>query len=129
MKDNWYPGLNLDYSPGFDFERTAKIVGVTQDQSLPDIDAVGEHAMITVIGEKRFDLDPTSWEGWRGFWNLGIGVNNVDMGDVKGPAEGGGTFDITTKTDTATVIVGNVGLIQQLGEQWSARYSVGFEHH
>ena len=126
LSDDWFLGVNLDHSPSFDFERTASVVGITQDQSKKDIDAVGSMFMITVVAERRYRMGD---DNWTGYWNLGGGFNQIDMDDVQGPVEGGGSFDIVTDIDTELVLVGGVGLMQQFGTQWSARYGLGFERH
>ncbi|MFT5220749.1 MAG: hypothetical protein ACI822_001493 [Gammaproteobacteria bacterium] len=114
LGDKWFLGVNLDHSPRFDFERTARIVGITQVQSQEVIDTVGSMLMITVVGERRYTMDDSNWTG---YWNRGGGFNQIDMGDVQGPVQGGGTFDIVTDVDTELAVVGGIGLMQQLGKQ------------
>ena len=46
-----------------------------------------------------------------------------------GPVEGGGTFDIETNTDTELIVLGSLGAIQRLGENWSIRYTATAELH
>jgi len=126
MNDEWYMGISLDHSPSFDFERTPRIVGISQDPAVKTIDAKGTMTMITLLAERRYpgESDNIKW-----FWNLGAGVNDVKVDDVRGPVEGGGTFDIVTSTDTEVVLLGGAGLIHDFSEAWSARYEITAEHH
>ena len=126
LSDGWYVGLTLDHSPAFDFERTSSIVGITQDPAVKDVDAVGTMTQFTAFFEKRY---PNEAGNLQWFWNLGAGFASVDFDDVSGPVQGGGTFDITTSTDTEPLITASVGVQQRLNESWSARYSLDLEHH
>ena len=122
----WYLGVAIDYSPGFDFEKTARTVGLKQDPGVADIDAVGTHLMITAFVERRY---PDSNSNFDYFWSLGAGINDINMDDVKGPLEGGGNFDINTKTDTEVVLVSSIGIHHKINENWSGRYEFSLDHH
>lgn len=126
ISNDWYLGVNLDYVPSFDFERTAKAVGIAQDPTLDVIDAVGTMLLVTVVAERRFKLGS---DNWTGYWNAGGGFAEVNMDDVQGPRQDSGTFDIETSIDTELLLVANIGLMQRINENWSARYEAGFEHH
>lgn len=123
LSDDWYLGFNLDHSPEFDFERPSRIVGIS---SVGEVDAIGTMTMLTVVGERRYAL---ASEGWTGFWNLGAGINEVDLDDADGDVEGGGSYDIETDVDTEFVLLGSAGWMQQIGENWSARYAFTAELH
>ncbi len=123
MTDHWYLEINLEHSPVFDFEVPATIVGIA---SAEEVDAVGSMTLLTVVGERRYRLES---EGLSWFWNLGAGIAEVDMDDAEGPRVGGGVYNIETDVDTEFVGVGNLGLIQRLGESWSARYALAAEMH
>jgi len=123
INDDWYLGINFDHSPEFDFERPAEILDIKSDS---EIDAVGTMTMLSVIAERRFALDSDSWSG---FWNLGAGINDIDMDDADGAIRGGGTYDIETDIDTELILLGGVGLLQQIGENWTGRYQLTAEHH
>jgi len=123
LDDDWYLGVNLDYSPKFDFERPADIVDIRSDL---EIDAVGSMLMVTVVGERRYALEA---EGWTGFWNLGAGFAEIDMDDADGAIRGGGNYDIETDIDTEFILLASAGWMQQLGKHWSARYTLSAESH
>lgn len=124
ISNEWYLGINIDHSPLFDFEDTAGLVDGLDEDGIVDADS--SHTMITVVGERRYEMDSA---GWTWFWNLGGGINEVDVDDVDGPLSGGGTYDIETDVDTETILIGNVGWIQRLGDTWSARYEITAEYH
>ena len=124
ISKEWYLGINIDHSPIFDFEDTAGLVDGLNEDGIVDADS--SHTMITVVGERRYSMDSANWTG---FWNLGGGINEVDVDDVTGPLKGGGTYDIETDVDTELILVGNVGWIQRLGDTWSARYEITAEYH
>lgn len=82
--------------------------------------------MLSLVAERRY-ASGNAGSSW--FWNLGAGLNAIDMDDVSGPVQGGGTFDITTDAGTEFVILGHAGWIQQLGDSWQARYALALEQH
>ena len=49
LSNDWYTGFVLDYSPDFDFEHTAAVVGVVQDPAVKVIDAIGTSTAITAF--------------------------------------------------------------------------------
>ena len=122
----WYLGVAIDYSPSFDFERTAQSVGLQQDPNVDPIDAIGTHLMISAFAERRY---PNSSGDIEYFWSLGAGINDIDMDDVQGPLAGGGSFNISTETDTELVIISSIGLQQKINKNWSARYAFSVDHH
>lgn len=126
LDNGWHLGFNVDYSPEFDFEEPYRIVGVRRQSGTPVVDAVGTMLLLTVIGEKRHALERP---GWSFFWNVGGGIADVDMDDADGSAAGGGSFDIETDAGTEFVLLGGVGLMQRLGDNWSARYEFTYEYH
>ena len=123
LNDDWFLGVNLEHSPEFDFEIPSRIVGI---RGTEQVDAVGSMTLLTVVAERRYLMESQKWS-W--FWNLGGGIAVVDMDDADGDRVGGGTYEIKTSADTELVIVGNLGLIQHLGKNWSARYELTSELH
>ena len=123
---DWYLGVAIDYSPSFDFEKTASRVGLKQDSNEADIDAVGTQLMISAFAERRY---PNSSGDIEYFWSIGAGINDTDIDDVKGPLEGGGTFNISTKADTELVIVSSIGMLHKINENWSGRYAFSLDQH
>lgn len=126
LSNDWYTGFVLDYSPDFDFEHTAAVVGVVQDPAVKVIDAIGTSTAITAFIERRYPSESGKFQ-W--FWNVGGGFANVDMGNATGPVQGGGTFNITTSAGTETLITGSVGIQQRINENWSARYAFSLDQH
>lgn len=123
LSEDWYLGINLDHSPEFDFETPGDLLGI---DTASEVDAIGTMITITAVAERRFELEA---QGWTGFWNLGGGINEVDLDDADGPIRGGGSYDIETSVDTEFVLVANAGWIQQINRQWSARYAFTYEYH
>ena len=61
-----------------------------------------------------------------GFKRLGY---VIDVDDVSGPLEGGGTFNITTDAGTETLLGIKLGIRQSLGDYWSANYALRYDYH
>jgi hypothetical protein len=99
ITNEWYLGINIDHSPIFDFEDTAGLVDGLDEDGIVDADS--SHTMITVVGERRYAMDSA---GWTGFWNLGGGINEVDVDDIDGPLKGGGTYDIATRLPPSIIV-------------------------
>lgn len=124
LNDEWWLGIELNVSSKFDFERPWKTVGLRQGEG-ETIDAVGSSAMLSVLAERRY-YTAGSNKTW--FWNAGLGINSVDIKDITGPTADGGVFDIKTDAGTETVLLGGIGLLHRLSEQWSARYEFAAEY-
>ncbi len=123
LSDDWYLGVSLEHSSKFDVERPNELLDIN---SVDEIDAIASMSMVTVVAERRYALESN---GWIGFWNVGAGIAEIDVDDADGDVEGGGRFDIETSPDTEFVLIGSVGLLQRLGENWSARYEATLEQH
>jgi len=124
ISEGWYLGYGLDYSSKFDFERPNNLLDI---KSETETDAVGSMTMVSLVAERRFELEA---DGWSGFWNLGAAFNEVDLDNAEGNIRGGGgTFDIETDVDTEFVLLGSAGWMQQIGKNLSARYTLAAEHH
>lgn len=124
LGDGWYLGFSLDHSPLFDFEDVAGLVDGVAEIGIVDADAT--HTLVSWTAEKRHAL---GLAGWNGFFNFGVGFNDVDVDDVDGPVAGGGRYDIATEVDTELVLLAGLGWMQRLGRNWSARYEIGAEYH
>lgn len=123
LSDDWYLGFSLENATDFDVERPNERVDI---DSVSETDALATMNMLTLVAERRYALDS---EGWIGFWNLGGGIADIDIDDADGDVKGGGRFDIEIDADTEYVLIGSVGAIQRLGENWSARYEATLEQH
>jgi opacity protein-like surface antigen len=123
LNNDWYLGVSVEHSSEFDVERPNELFGIN---SVSETDAVGSMTMLTAVAERRYAMESSNWT-W--FWNLGLGVADYDFDNGEGDIEGGGSFDIKVEADTETVLLGGIGLMQRLGENWSARYELGVEQH
>ena len=123
LSDDWYLGFSVEHSSEFDAERPNEKLDI---DSVSETDAVGSMTMFTAVAERRYAMESSNWT-W--FWNLGLGVTDIDVDNAEGDIEGGGRFDIKIDADTETVLLGGIGLMQRLGENWSARYELGVEQH
>lgn len=123
LNDDWYLGISIEHSPEFDVERPNELLDIG---SVSETDAIASMTMLTAVAERRYALDSSNWIG---FWNLGLGVADIDIDNGEGDIEGGGRFDIKVDADTETIVLGGIGLMQRLGENWSARYELGVERH
>ena len=62
------------------------------------------------------------------FWQIGPGISFVDVDDVGGPVQGGGTFDI--KTDAGTEILGSVGGgYRRHSGKWVTEIGARYDYH
>ena len=114
LDNGWIVGAALERKE-FDFERPARLLGITQDSSLEAIDALAEVTDISVWLERR-----DAWnERWAWFWQAGGGVGSSDVTTVSGPVQGGGTFRIVTDSSTDPFLLGGLGLRYEPGEHWS----------
>ncbi len=96
LGDDWALRFTLEQM-AYDFEAPAKIVGITQDPSVPTVDAPAISTGIGAWIERTYGGPDGANEF---FWGAGIGVATVDVDDASGPVQGGGTFDITTDAGT-----------------------------
>ena len=126
LSNEWYAGFTLDISPNFDFERTAAVVGITQDPSVEVIDAIGTSTALSGFIERRYQSESGNFQ-W--FWNVGAGMAKLDFDNATGPVQGGGNFDISTIADTEILITSSIGMQQQINDNWSARYSFSYDKH
>jgi hypothetical protein len=122
LKENWFVGVALDASD-FDFERPHKILGL----SAKTVDADASSTTVSAWIERRYDR-PGKRLDW--FWGAGLGFSSVDVDDVTGPTDAGGTFNIKTDVDTETVLLGSIGYRYPFANsQWSLQGALRIEQH
>ncbi len=126
LSNDWYVGFTLDYSPNFDFENTAAVVGIVQDPAVDAIDSVGSSSALTGFIERRYSSESVNFQ-W--FWNIGAGFATLDFKNATGPVQGGGSFDISTQADTEILITSSIGMQQHINQNWSARYTLSYDQH
>lgn len=125
INDQWFMDIELIHSEA-DFERPWKPLGLLQDPAVKTIDAVyTSNALLFHLGQ-NIEMDSTTLAA---YWTAGIGINSIDVDDVSGPLDGGGTFNITTDPGTETLLGMKVGIRQKLGINWSANYALRFDYH
>lgn len=123
LSDEWYLGFGIDVAHEFDVETPNELLDI---DGVGEVDALGTMILLTALAERRYAFESSNWSA---FWNLGFGIASVDVDDADGAVEGGGRYDIEIDADTETVLVGGVGLMQRLGENWSMRYEATVEQH
>lgn len=94
LNDRWLVGVGIDHSE-FDFERPALIAGLPADFSAGDVDASTTLTMLSVWIERVYGAGRA--REW--FWAAGFGGALVDVEDVTGALEGGGTYRLSTHFD------------------------------
>lgn len=125
LNEKWFMDIELILSEA-DFERPWQTLGLVQDPNEKTIDAVyTSTALLFHFGQNIAMDSPTLGA----YWTAGIGFNSVDVDDVSGPLDGGGTFNITTDAGTETLLGMKLGIRQALGEKWSANYALRYDYH
>ncbi|MCW8956464.1 MAG: outer membrane beta-barrel protein [Gammaproteobacteria bacterium] len=125
VSNQWFMDIELIYSEA-DFERPWKPLGLVQDPTEKTIDAVFTSTALLFHFGQNIQMESKTLKG---YWTAGIGFNSVDVEDVTGPLDGGGTFNIITDPDTETLIGLKTGIRQRLGDNWSANYALRFDYH
>lgn len=125
VNDKWFMDVELIYSEA-DFERPWKPLGLVQDLNEKTIDAVYTSTALMLHFGQYIEMSNATLNG---YWTAGIGFNSVDVDDVSGPLEGGGTFNITTDAGTETLLGVKLGILQTLGDKWSVNYALRFDYH
>lgn len=111
----------------YDFERAAKVMGITQDEvANSTIDAKTSVKNISFWLENRnqINLSPSEW-----YWRAGLGVGLVDADDLAGPVLGGGTFNITTDGGTEFLALAGLGYRYKFGDKWTLDSYLGITEH
>src|SRR6185503_4699266 len=98
--DDWTIGFNVDRTE-YDYEEPAKILGIPVDPNLEPVDAVAEATVVGASFERTFAAPQA-----RTIWFIGAGVAaaSVDVPDVTGPRQDGGSFNISTEVDTEIIV-------------------------
>lgn len=125
LRDGWYAGLALE-TQIFDFERVARVVGITQDPSLGDIDSRTTNTVLSAFIGRRYGADA---RGLQVFWTAGAGIGFPSVDDTSGPTAGGGTFDVTTDAGTEWHLLGSAGLRYAFSPRWAVDLAARLEHH
>lgn len=123
--DRWSLGFALDYSPEFDVERAAELVGVPQDPTAEVIDALGTSTTLSGWAERTYGQGGR----WEWFWLVGAGVNDVDIDPASGPRAGGGSFEITTDAGTEFLALFGGGVRRSLGERFALEVALAGQQH
>lgn len=125
LKDGWFIGAAID-SYDYDFERPAKVVGISADPDEGVIDADGSYTSFSgSIGRLYNETD----RGFDWFWTLGLGFASPSVDDVSGPTDTGGTFDITFDVGNEIHLMGTLGTSYNFSSNWSASFVARLEHH
>lgn len=124
FSDGWYLAGTLD-SYDYDFERPYRVVGVSQDPNVKTIDSnITSTTLGAALGRHYGDRSGFDW-----FWSAGIGVGFPDSGNVSGPTDTGGTFDLLVDAKTEIQIMGTLGTSYFLSDKWSFTAAARAEHH
>lgn len=125
INNGWFVGAALD-TTDFDFEHTARFIGITQDPAVKAIDAAVTNNIVSAsLGRQYGNTD----KGLDWFWTAGIGVGFPDVENVTGPVDGGGTFNITTDAGTEYYLMTSLGSSYHFSPSWSATLSARLEQH
>lgn len=125
LGDRWSIGFAVDRTE-YDFEEPAKLVGLSQDESLEPIDVIAEATVLSAWIERTWPR-PSGRLDW--FLGGGVGFASIDVPDATGPLEGGGTFDIETEADSEVVVSLLAGLHRRLGERWFLEFALRADQH
>lgn len=125
LNDGWFAGAAIDTAE-YDFEHTSAVWGESQDPSAQAIDAAATSTIFSAfMGRQYGDMS----KGFDWFWTAGLGVGFPDIEDVSGPAAGGGTFDIITKSGTEIHLITSLGTSYHFSSEWSATFTARVEQH
>lgn len=125
LSERWTVGLAVDFEK-FDYEEPAKVLGIPIDPDLEPIDAKAESTIVAAWLERTFGAagGQTVW-----FAAAGLAASSIDVPDVTGPRQGGGSFDISTEVDTEILVSLIGGMRRTLGESWFIEFAVRADEH
>ena len=126
LSDRWRFGFALDHSPEFDVERPYEFIGLVGAASAGEIDAKGTSTSFLAWIERVYERPGGRLE-W--FWGLGAGIATVDVEDVAGPLEGGGTYDITQEVGTELLASASAGLRWRFARRWALEAALRLDQH
>lgn len=125
LNNGWFAGAAIDTAE-YDFEHTSAILRKSQDLSTNAIDAAATNTIFSAfMGRQYGDMS----KGFDWFWTAGLGVGFPDIEDVSGPVNGGGSFDISTKSGTEIHLITSLGTSYHFSSQWSATFTARVEQH
>ncbi len=125
LNDRWWLGLAVDHSPGFDVERPYEFLGLRGAGDAEEVDAEGTMTSLVAWIERVYERPGrTEW-----FWGVGAGAATVDVDDVAGPLEGGGTYAITNDVGTELIATASGGLRWKLGGRWAFEIGLRLDQH
>lgn len=129
VNDRWRVGLGIDRSE-FDFERPAVIAGLPADFSAGDVDAKASVTTLSFWIERAYG----SGGGREWFWTVGFGGAAVDVAQVSGPLQGGGTYTLSTSFDgelgvEEVIVSAGGGLRLPMGDRSAVEIALRGERH
>lgn len=123
LNERWSVGFAVDHSPEFDFERTPDLLGI----ATPEVfDAKGTSTTLSAWIERVYRRPGGRLE-W--FWNVGAGVNSVDIDRLSGPRVGGGSFDIETDAGSELQAMFGGGVRRWFGASRGLEAGVHLDRH
>ena len=122
LAPKWYLGVSADFL-GFDFEQPYKILKINSDLVN---DAPASNTIISAWIEREYGQDS---QAWKPFALAGMGFGIVDVDDIQGDVEGGGTYDITTDGGTEVIPFIGAGLRNQFSKSFEAELAVRAQYH
>ena len=125
LNDQWTLGLSVDLVE-YDYEDPARVLGIPVDPALEPIDALAESTIVGAWLERTIGA-PEARTTW--IIAAGLAAASVDVPDVTGPRQGGGSFDISTEVDTEIIVSLIGGVRRKLGESWFAEFALRADQH
>lgn len=123
--ESWTLGFSVDLTE-YDYEEPARIVGIPVEPSLDPIDAVAEATVVGAWLERTFAA-PEARTVW--FVGAGLAAASVDVPDVTGPRQGGGSFNIGTEVDTEIILSLMGGVRRKVGASWFFEFALRADQH
>jgi len=125
LNNGWFVGAGID-TYDFNYERPWRMVGLRQN---PDVDMIDAAADSTVVSGSFGRLYNETNHGFDWFWTMGIGFSSLNVDDVAGPTDAGGTFDLTFDVGNEIHLMATLGSSYNFSSSWSASFAARVEHH